>query len=376
MNPPRALALQTARADIAHTRWHEDEPASLEAGQVRLRVEHFGLSANNVTYATLGDALHYWDFFPQADPAFGCIPVWGYAAVSESRHPELPEGRRVYGFLPFATEVVMTPTSISTGGFTDGSEHRAALPAPYNRYTTVGDAEQDGPAGPEGEAYNALLRPLFTTSFLIADWLAQESNFGADTVLISSASSKTAYGIAYALAHGSTAGRRPEIVGLTSAAHVESTRQLGLYDRVLGYDEIDTLDPDRPVVYVDLSGSAEVRGAVHTRCGGLKHDCAVGLTHWDAAPTSEGGSLPGPEPVFFFAPSHLERQAAEEGRGELMRRISEAMTGFVARVGDPSAPLMTVTWHRGRDAATAAYLDAVAGRTDPSAGAMVVLSDS
>ncbi|HXH81077.1 DUF2855 family protein [Nocardioides sp.] len=373
MNLPRAFTLQTDRADIAQTRWHESEPAPLEPGQVRLRVDHFGLSANNVTYATLGDAMNYWDFFPQADPAFGCIPVWGYAAVSESRHPELPEGRRVYGFLPFASEVVMTPTSVNEGGFTDGSGHRSALPAPYNRYMTVAGEPQDGLAD---EAYSALLRPLFTTSFLIADWLAQESWFGAETVLISSASSKTAYGIAYALGNG-TEGQRPEIVGLTSPAHVESTCRLGLYDRVLGYDEIDTLDPDRTVVYVDLSGSADVRADVHTRCAGLQHDCAVGLTHWDAAPTSsESGPLPGPDPVFFFAPAQLERQAAKEGRGELMRRISEAMQGFVTRVGDPSAPLMTVTWHRGRDAAAAAYLNTVAGRTAPSEGAMVLLSEN
>lgn len=368
MNAARTATLQTDRADIATTRWHEADAAPLAQGQVRLRVEHFGLSANNVTYATLGDAMSYWGFFPQDDPAWGCVPVWGYAAVTESRHAEVPVGRRVFGFLPFATEVVMTPTKVRESSFVDGSDHRTALPAPYNGYVTD---TGESPGGSEHEAYNSLLRPLFTTSFLIADWLAHESYFAAEAVLVSSASSKTAYGLAYALKQLRD-GQGPEVVGLTSSAHVESTRALGLYDRVIGYDEIDTLSAEQPMVYVDLSGSAEVRAAVHTQCAGLKHDCAVGLTHWDAAPANTG-SLPGPAPVFFFAPAELERQASVVGRAALGRRIDEGMDRFVARVSDPSAPLMTIEWHRGREAASAAFAATVAGRAEPSVGMMVAL---
>jgi Protein of unknown function (DUF2855) len=370
----RTSTLQTDRADIARTRWHEAPHVPLEPGRVRLRVEHFGLSANNATYATLGDAMHYWDFFPQEDPAWGCVPVWGHATVTESRSPDVPVGRRIFGFLPFATDVVMTPRRVGSGGFVDGTAHRAELPAPYNSYTDVdvdSDSDSDSDSGHrrELEAYDALLRPLFTTSFLIADWLVHERHFGAETVLLSSASSKTAYGTAHAL--GQAAGPRPEVVGLTSAAHVASTRRLGLYDRVLGYDQIDSLDPGRPTVYVDLSGSAAIRAAVHTRCAGLRHDCAVGLTHWQDTAGSQ--TLPGPDPVFFFAPAELERQVAQLGRAELSRRIGEAMTGFVAKVSDPASPLMNLTWHRGRDAAAAAYLDVVLGRTEPAEGVMVTL---
>lgn len=367
MTQPPTATLQIDRSDIARIRWHEAPSTPLEPGQVRLRVERFGLSANNITYATLGEAMHYWDFFPQSDLAWGCVPVWGYATVTESRCLEVAEGHRVFGFLPLATEVVMAPTNIRSGGFVDGSIHRASLPAPYNAYTNV-DAE---PArGREREAYEALLRPLFITSLLIADWLAHEAYFGADVVLISSASSKTAYGTAYALTRLAEESR-PEVVGVTSAAHVESTRQLGLYDRVLAYDEISTLDPDRPTVYVDLSGNAEIRSAVHTHCSDLRHDCAVGLTHRDASAGT--GPLPGPDPVFFFAPTELTRQASRIGRSEHARRISEAMESFVATVSDPSSPLMGITWHEGRDAASAAYLDVVSGLTDPAEAAAVEL---
>jgi hypothetical protein len=355
--------LQISRTDIARTRWHEQPSAPLEPGQVRLQVEHFGLSANNVTYATLGDAMHYWDFFPQPDPAWGSVPVWGHATVRESRCEELPEGRRVFGFLPFATDVVMTPGKVRATGFVDAAPHRAALPSSYHVYSVVQSQEPDR----EREAYDALLRPLFTTSLLIADWLQHEQFFGAETVVISSASSKTAYGTAYAL--GRIPGPVPEVVGLTSAPHVTSTRELGLYDRVLGYDETSALDAERPTVYVDLSGSAEIRAAVHHRCRGLRHDCAVGLTHWQDSNAPQ--ELPGPAPVFFFAPAELERQAAQAGQAELLGRISSEMSGFVARVSDPSSPLMTVSWLRGRQAAAAAYRDAVLGRTDPREAIMV-----
>ncbi len=357
--------LQINRTDIAQTRWHQEPSVPLEPGQVRLRVEHFGLSANNVTYATLGDAMHYWDFFPQADPAWGCVPVWGHATVTESRCAELPEGRRFFGFLPFATDVVLTPAKIRAGGFVDAAPHRAALPSSYHAYSAVESPEPDR----DREAYDALLRPLFTTSLLIADWLQHEQYVGADTVVVSSASSKTAYGTAYAL--GQVADPGPEVVGLTSPSHVRSTRELGLYHRVLGYDEIDALDAERPTVYVDLSGSAEIRAAVHHRCRGLRHDCAVGLTHWQATDTSR--QLPGPDPVFFFAPAELQRQAALRGRAELFGRISTAMDGFVARVSDPSSPLMTVAWRHGRDAAAAAYQDAVLGRAEPTQAIMITL---
>lgn len=369
MTTIHTATLQIERADIARTRWHEGPRTPLGPGQVRLEVEHFGLSANNVTYAALGEAMHYWDFFPQEDPAWGCVPVWGYATVSESRCREVVEGRRVFGFLPFATDVVVTPSRVKGGGFVDARLHRVSLPAPYNAYTEVSDEPSDR----DHEAYRALLQPLFVTSLLIADWLREETYFGADTVLISSASSKTAYGTAYALAHLAE-GSRPDVVGLTSSTHTESTRRLGLYDRVLGYDEVTTLDPDSPTVYVDLSGSTEIRAAVHTHCAELRHDCAVGLTHWDATGGAGGaGPLPGPDPVFFFAPTELARQASRIGRAEHARRISEAMDGFVTRVSDPSCPLVTLTWHQGREAASAAYLDLVAGRTDPVEAAAVAL---
>ena len=56
--------------------------------------------------------------------------------------------------------------------------------------------------------------------------------------MLSSASSKTAYGTAFLL-HG----QGPQLVGLASAPNVAFTQSLGCYDRVLPYAAIDQLSP-------------------------------------------------------------------------------------------------------------------------------------
>jgi len=46
----------------------------LQPGQARLHIDHFALTANNITYAAFGEAMGYWQFFP-ASSGWGCIPV-------------------------------------------------------------------------------------------------------------------------------------------------------------------------------------------------------------------------------------------------------------------------------------------------------------
>jgi hypothetical protein len=70
----------------------------------------------------------------------------------------------------------------------------------------------------------ALLRPLFITSWLIDDFLADNDFFGARVMLLSSASSKTAYGTAFQLAQRDGI----EVVGLTSPGNVAFCESPGL----------------------------------------------------------------------------------------------------------------------------------------------------
>lgn len=205
-----------------------------------------------MTYAVFGDAMSYWQFF-SADAGWGRVPVWGFADVEASQVEGPSEGDRVYGYLPMATHLVVTPSRISEGGFVDAAPHRKALPPVYNQYQRV---TVDSEYGPKREREYAILRPLFMTSFLIDDWLADDEMFGAESVLLASASSKTALGLAQLL----STKRDVEVVGLTSSVNAEFVRSVGYYDHAVEYDEIGDLPADRPTVFVDMAGGGRVLG--------------------------------------------------------------------------------------------------------------------
>ena len=229
--------------------------------QALLRVDRFGLTSNNVTYGVAGDLLGYWGFFP-ATEGWGRIPVWGFADVVATRAGGVEIGARVFGFLPMATHLVVEPARIGASGFADAAAHRSGLPGVYNRYQRTGS---DPLYAVNTEALQAVLLPLFVTSFVLDDFLADNDDFGAAQLVLSSASSKTAAGTALCVA--SRDGDRPSVVGLTSPEHAAFVASLGCYDRVLTYDDLTALDPSTPTVFVDIAGNANVRETVHRRFG-------------------------------------------------------------------------------------------------------------
>src|ERR1700693_5941438 len=96
-------------------------------GQALLRVNSFGLTANNITYAVMGQIMSYWDFFPAAD-GWGRVPMWGFAEVEQSEATGVEPGSRLYGYLPPSSYLLVTPRDAGQDGFLDGSPHRATLP--------------------------------------------------------------------------------------------------------------------------------------------------------------------------------------------------------------------------------------------------------
>jgi hypothetical protein len=357
------------RSNLHRTRWVDTPAAALPAGGVRLRVDTFALTANNVTYAFFGESMSYWAFFPTGDAATGCIPVWGFSDVVESDCAEVPVGERYYGYFPIASDVLLQPVRCNEAGFIDGAPHRRELPPLYNHYQRC---RTDPGHDPTREAEQALLRPLFGTSFLIDDFLAANDFFGAQAVLLSSASSKTAYGTAFCLAQRRGAPGAPRIVGLTSPANLDFTLGLGCYDEVLGYDAIATLDAARPSVYVDFSGSATTRAAVHGHFGAqLRYSCAVGVTHWSDPPG--GQALAGPKPIFFFAPAQAKQRLAEWGPAAFQQRLAAAWRAFMVPVTDAAHPWLRVERGHGREAIEQVYAQLRDGRSDPQAGHLLAL---
>ncbi len=78
--------LEIRRTAIGDAEVHEESLGELHDGQIRLRIDRFAVTANNVSYAGAGDLLGYWDFFPSSDPStWGRVPAVGYAEIVESR---------------------------------------------------------------------------------------------------------------------------------------------------------------------------------------------------------------------------------------------------------------------------------------------------
>jgi hypothetical protein len=339
------------RRDDLRTHRIVDEPApALRDGQVLLHLDQAALTANNVTYAALGEAMGYWRFFP-ADDGWGRVPVWGFADVETSTLDGVGDGERIYGYFPMASHLVVTPAHTTRSTFVDAAEHRAALPPVYNQYTRFTDRLSE-----DDERVHAVLRPLFTTSFLIDDWLAGEAFFGASSVVIASASSKTALALAASLA----ANRDVEVVGLTSARNAAFVEGVGYYDRVATYDDVTSLDPTTPTVLVDMGGDAGVLSAVHGHFGEeLRHSCRVGATHWEQM--SFAAELPGPRPVMFFAPDQLQRRLAEWGPAGFGERVGTAWDAFTAS----AAGWLELDVRRGPQAIAEAFDDVLEGRVPP-----------
>src|SRR4051794_25801165 len=176
---------EVRRDNLRTTRVTEGEPAAerVDDGAVQLRVERFGLSANNVTYGAFGDAMDYWRFFPSGEDGWGIVPVWGFGTVLQSQHPGVAVGERLYGYWPMANAVVLQPDRLTATGFVDAAAHREGLHAVYNQYHRTG---ADPFYSAETESVQSLLRPLFVTSWLIDDFMADNQFYGADVLLLSS----------------------------------------------------------------------------------------------------------------------------------------------------------------------------------------------
>lgn len=358
-----AWDLLVDRSDLTRTEIVEVDPPAPGPGQAVLRVDRVGMTANNVTYAVFGDAMRYWEFFPGREVdgvAHGRVPLWGFAEVEATAADGVDEGTRVYGYLPTSSHLVVEPAKVDERGFRDASAHRRVLPPVYNGLVRT---DRDPLHTADSEDLQVLFRPLFTTSFVLADLLADNRFFGGDAVVLTSASSKTSFGTA-ALLDG------VHRIGLTSEGNRGFTEGLGTYDEVRTYDEIEDLAA-RPAVLVDIAGDGAVRRRVHERLAPV-HSAVVGATHHDAAPDLGGaGELPGAPPTFFFAPDQIAKRTEEWGPAGLEERLVAAWQGFL-----PTAEgAIDVVEAAGPEGLQADWLEVLGGSTPPRTGHVISLAD-
>ena len=355
-------SLWVRKDDLARTRWHDSDAPELAAGEILLAVDKYALTANNITYAVVGDGFGYWNFFPTGDDQWGIVPVWGFARVVASENADIAVGERVYGYLPMASHLRVTPVNVQDGGFVDGAAHRQGLAIIYNQYHRLGTGE-----GAQ-EAERAIFQPLFTTSFLIEHFMRANDWFGAEALVMTSASSKTALGLAAVAKNLSPAIRR---IGLTSASNKAFVEGTGLYDEVLVYDDLASADAGRPTVSVDFAGNGPLLAEIHAHWGdSLKFSSLVGATHVE----ERGGAdnLQGPKPELFFAPTAAETLMKEIGPAAFRARVDEQFAAFV----EGASAYLSIEDIAGADALQGAYRAMLANEVAPSRGLMCHLEQA
>ena len=369
MNTP-----ENARYERLFTRKHALNESRLESadaapaaapGEVVLRLDRFALTTNNITYAAFGDAMQYWSFFPTGQDGWGHMPVWGFADVVSSTVEGIDVGERFYGYFPIATHLRMQPERVTPRGFYDGAAHRQSLVSAYNQYTRV---TQDAAYDAALENYQILYRPLFITSFMLADFLSDNAFSGARRLVFSSASSKTAYGTAFCLRD--TPGLT--LTALTSAGNRAFVDGLGCYDDSVTYDALDTLATDVPTLYVDFSGDAALRRRVHEHFGdALVYDCFAGSAqNTDFIQTAD---LPGPAPQLYFAPVQIRKRNNDWGPAVVTEKFNAAQRRFIDHAREPAHGWLTLIEEHGMAAAQQRIAALHAGRTHPREGYVIRL---
>jgi len=335
------------------------------AGEVRLAVERFGFTANNITYAAVGHRIGYWQFFPASDGDeghWGLIPVWGFGVVTESKSDEVQVGERIFGYFPPADSLVVRPTHVAAATFVDGSTHRASLPAGYNTYRRVaGEADYN----PELDNERMLLWPLLITSFCLWDSLQQNGWHAAKQLIIVSASSKTAIGLAYAVHADASA---PATLGLTSQRNLEFVSNLAPYDSAVAYDDLSSIDSSIPSVIVDMAGNAEVLGRLYEHLGdNMKYCINVGLTHWDETAVTDVNLRERSE--FFFAPDHISGRIKDWGAAGFAQRTST----YIAETTQSCSEWLQIAPLAGLQGLAENYTDVCEGKVAPHTGLIVNL---
>lgn len=351
-------SLWVNKTDLEKSEWHDSPIGELADGQILLAIEKYALTANNITYAAVGDGFGYWNFFPSGLDEWGIVPVWGFARVVQSNHADIKAGERVYGYLPMASHLVITPGKVTDAGFLDRAPHRQGLAIIYNQYNRLDSGAENEPG--RGEEERALYQPLFTTSFLIEDFMRSSDWHGAEAVLLTSASSKTALGLAVVARNLSPGIKR---IGLTSEGNAAFVKETGLYDEVLTYDDLGSADAGQTIVSVDFAGNRNVLVAIHDHWGqNLKFSSLVGATHFEDR--TGDGDLKGPVPEMFFAPTAAEALMTDIGPEEFRNRVDAQFKLFLSSLSDH----MAVETLSGQEALQDAYLEMLANKVAPSRG--------
>ncbi|MDP5032132.1 MAG: DUF2855 family protein [Paraglaciecola sp.] len=325
---------------------------AIAEGEVLLKVDTFGFSANNITYALLGDKMGYWGFF-QAGEGYGIVPMWGFATVVFSNCQGIELGERLFGYLPMATHWLVKPSKVSPHGFFDAHPARKSISPVYDNYLRCA---QDPGYDPAKEAIQMNIRPLFMTSFVLDDFVAEHIASDVQQLILTSASSKTAYGTAHLLhKHKANRAAQYDVIGLTSESNKRFTEQLGCYDRVLSYEQLGELRTDKSTWLLDFAGNKPLILSLQQQFSAqLARTIFIGVTDVDAQQDKPKDKVEG---EMFFAPAQVKKRTQEWGQQGFAQHYAQAWQSFLALIEQR----LEVKEHAGAEALQAVYTQGLKG---------------
>ncbi|KAI0593701.1 hypothetical protein F4775DRAFT_487933 [Biscogniauxia sp. FL1348] len=337
---------------------------ALADSSLRVRTEVLSLTMNNLSYARLGDLLHWWDVhpLPAGTPApygdaarYGRTNCWGYARVLESTCAAAPAGSHIFGYLPLGTlpqDLRVAPAL--PAHLVTTSPHRRHVLDIYNRYLVVSDIAAQIAAKSTPVALDALLRIMHLTAYLIAEHVfaadpgraippssaadasapaawspTSDADLSGASVVVFAPGSKAALALAWILRRrrDGGAGKPRRVVGVASPRSVDFVRATGLYDDVLVSSDVDALalSGGERVVVFEFGGRG---GAAAAWTAALRDRGAVNLLFVVVGaeqPVAAGGQTAGE-----WGP-----QAAQLGRVPLVRVNADSLRlDAVAKVGE------------------------------------------
>lgn len=394
----KRVMVATLRKNKAETVVLHDELPALSEGEIRMRVDKVGLSANNMFYAQMGEApfLKFFGVYPVPERKdLANVPAWGSATIIASKNPDFAVGEQYRGFLHMAN-IVQMKVKRSAEGFDAYGGNRDKLNKAYNAFVRIPDSKTSPYAGTDSKADLATVSaPGALTGFLLSELLRMNDFYGGDSIVLTSASSKLALATAFILKSKRADGTLKRIIGYSSPQNTAFVRATGLFDDVLTYDQ--DLPPEwgvRPVL-IDVAGDATIFRRIEKT---LAKALAVGGTHSHAKASTftafspSGmvklvGSMVAPVAVrkwldsklhpkleMFFAPTLMADLSALWGKDEYNQRCDAALAAFVHAAIDNH--WLTVVRAEELDAIRAQYRRIVEGKVPPSEAVVLSLAGS
>ena len=181
--------------------------------------------------------------------------VWGIAEVTSTTIEGVEVGSQYMAMLPIGESVSFAKAEVQGDG--NIVVDRPSTFAAYNNFVKI-DTD-NAMASSEYSDLALACMPGIVTGYGLYFRMLQYNCYGADNIVVTSASSKVALAMALYMKNDSDKKfKDKKIIGYTSSSNIEFCKRTGLYDTVLSYDEVL---PSQEYVMIDIAG----RGNVYTK---------------------------------------------------------------------------------------------------------------